>query len=130
MKRAMSRPFLPSRVIVVAAGLLILSMQPAMGFECPEPQARTGAGVIEESQAEIDRLSAMLRTGDLDNRLELLARDLKDRYATADKAELTNFMVSAYCPVLAEEGLSDSEKDAKLTEFGQQVWDFYSKEGL
>jgi hypothetical protein len=38
--------------------------------------------------------------------------------------------VSAYCPVLAEEGLSEREKDARLTAFGQQVWNFYNKEGL
>ena len=105
-------------------------MQPAAAFECPEPQARTDAGVIQELHAEIDQLSAMLRTGDLDNRLEVLARDLKDKHANADKTELTDFMVSAYCPVLAEEGLSDREKDARLTAFGQQVWDFYSQEGL
>ena len=126
----MSRPSLPTRIVLGASGLLLFLMQPAAAFECPEPQTRTGAGVIQESQEEIDQLSAMLRTGDLDNRLEVLARDLKDRHANADKTELTNFMVSAYCPVLAEEGLSDREKDARLTAFGQQVWDFYSKEGL
>jgi hypothetical protein len=125
----MSRPFLPNR-IVVGAGLLILLMQPAVAFECPEPQARTDAGVIQESQDEIDQLSAMLRAGDLDNRLEVLARDLKDKHANADKTELTDFMVSAYCPVLAVESLSDAEKATRLTTFGQQVWDFYSKEGL
>ncbi|MGH6900161.1 MAG: hypothetical protein ACREJ5_27025 [Geminicoccaceae bacterium] len=126
----MSRSSLPNRMVLGAAGLLICLMQPAVAFECPEPQARTGAGVIQESQGEVDRLSALLRTGDLDNRLEVLARDLKAKYANADTTELTNFMVSAYCPVVAEEGLSDGEKDARLTAFGQQVSDFYSKEGL
>ena len=126
----MSRSPQQNRVAVGAAGLLMLAMHPALAFECPEPQARTGAGVIQETQEEIDRLSDMLRTGDLDNRIEVLARDLKSRHADADKTELTNFMVSAYCPVVAEAGLSDSEKDARLTAFSQQVWDFYSKEGL
>ena len=113
-----------------AATLLMLAVQPALAFECPAPQARSGTGVVQESQDEIERLSDVLRTGDLDNRLEVLARDLKARHANADKTELTNFMVSAYCPVVAEEDLSDSERDARLTAFGQQVWDFYSKEGL
>jgi hypothetical protein len=130
MQRTMTRPSLTNRIVVGASGLLIFLMQPAAALECPEPQARTDAGVIEESHAEIDQLSDMLRTGDLDNRLEVLARDLKEKHAKADKTEITNFMVSAYCPVLAEEGLSDSEKDARLTAFGQQVWDFYSQEGL
>jgi len=126
----MSRSLLPNRVAVGAAGLLMLAMPPALAFECPEPQARTSAGVIQESQDEIDRLSDMLRTGDVDNRIEVLARDLRTRHANADKTALTDFMVSAYCPVVAEAGLSDSEKDARLTAFSQQVWDFYSKEGL
>jgi uncharacterized protein (DUF1778 family) len=123
----MSRSSQQSRAALGAAVLLLLGMQPALAFECPEPQA--GTGVIQEPEEEIDRLSDMLRTGDLDNRLEVLARDLKARHADADDTELTDFMVSAYCPVVAEEDLSDSEKDARLTAFSQQVWDFYSKEG-
>lgn len=125
----MSRVSLPNRVLR-ASGLLIFLMQPAVAFECPDPQAGAGAGVMQESDDEIARLSDLLRTGDLDNRLEVLARDLKDKHANADKTQLTDFMVSAYCPVLAEEGLSDSERDARLSAFAQQVWDFYSKEGL
>jgi uncharacterized protein (DUF1778 family) len=125
----MSRPSLPNRTLLGAAGLLIALMPPAAAFECPEPQAGTGAGVIQDSQDEIDRLSDLLRTGDLDNRLEILARDLKKKHANADRTELTNFMVSAYCPVIAEEDLSDSEKDARLSAFEQQVWDFYAEEG-
>lgn len=119
-----------SRVVIGAAGLLIVSMLPAFAFECPEPQAQSGAGVIPESQDEIDRLSDMLRAGDLDNRLEVVARDLKDKYPSADNTELTNFMVTAYCPVIAQEaGLSDTEKDARLTAFSQEVWDLYGKAG-
>jgi hypothetical protein len=129
MKQTMSRPSLPNPIVLGAAGLLIALMPPAAAFECPEPQAGTDAGVIQESQDEIDRLSDLLRTGDLDNRLEVLARDLKKKHANADRTALTNFMVSAYCPVVAEEDLSDSEKDARLTAFEQQVWDFYGKEG-
>jgi hypothetical protein len=127
----MSRSCLPHLLVVGAAGIQLALAKPAAAFECPEPQASTGPGVIQESQAEIDRLSAMLRGGDLDNRIEVIARDLKDKYAGADKTELTNFMVGAYCPVVAEDAdLSDSEKDARLTEFSEQVWDLYSKAGL
>jgi hypothetical protein len=130
-EQTMSRSPLPQFLVVCAAGAQLALAQPAAAFECPEPHASTGAGVIQESQAEIDRLSAMLRGGDLDNRIEVIARDLRDKYAGADKTELTNFMVGAYCPVVAEDaGLSDSEKDARLTAFSQQVWDLYSKAGL
>ena len=120
-----------SCAVIGAAGLLFLSMSPALAFECPKPQAKSGAGVVPESQDEINRLSGMLSAGDLDNRLEVIVRDLKEKYPNADKTELTNFMVSAYCPVIAEDaGLSDSEKDARLAGFSQQVWDLYGKEGM
>ena len=102
---------------------------PAAAFACPGSQAQTGAGVVPGSQEEIDRTSDLLRTGDLDNRIAAIARDLKSRYASADQTGLTNFMVSAYCPVVAEDnGLSDAEKDARLAAFSQQVWDFLGKE--
>jgi hypothetical protein len=133
---------MPIPVLAAIAGLTLAP--PSLAFECPEPQAagrpcrrprpgpqaQTGGGAIQESGAEIDRLSDLLRAGDLDNRLQVIARDLKDKYASADQMELTNFMVSAYCPVVAEDrGLSDSEKDARLAAFSQQVWDFLGKEG-
>lgn len=123
----------PLVLIAVLAGMTMAqtALAPAsLAFECPEPQARSGGGVIQESQQEIDRLSAMLRGGDLDNRLEVIARDLKDRYAGAEDTDLTDFMVAAYCPVIAgDASLSEAEKDARLTEFSQQVWDLFSAAG-
>jgi hypothetical protein len=116
-------------VAIAMACAAYLALGPSSrAFECPVPQTDAGKGVIAESQAEINRLQAMLGTGDLDNRLEVLARDLKAKYPAADTTELTNFMVEAYCPVVAADpGLSDSEKDAKLTAFSQQVWGLYSR---
>jgi hypothetical protein len=120
--------------IAVLAGMAVAQIAlalPSLALECPEPQTQSGAGVIEEPQQEIARLSDMMRAGDLDNRVEVIARDLKDKYAQADKTELTNFMVAAYCPVIAEDaGLSESEKDTKLTEFSQMVSDLYSAAGM
>jgi hypothetical protein len=124
----MSRAYLPSRAVTLAIGLPILLMQPAMAFECPAPQAQAGA--VPESQAEIDWMSDLLRTGDLDNRIEGIARDLKARHASADRTELTDFMVGAYCPVVADDArLSDSEKDARLAAFSEQMWDLLGKAG-
>lgn len=126
----MPRPFV---LMSVLAGMIVAQVALApvsLAFECPEPQANTGSGVIQESQQEIDRLSEMMRGGDLDNRLEVIARDLKERYAAVDNTELTNFMVAAYCPVVAQDAsLSESEKDTKLAEFSQQAWDLLSSAG-
>jgi hypothetical protein len=126
----MPRPFVQTSVLAGMTVAQIVLGSASLAVECPEPQARTGSGVIQESQEEIDGLSDMLRGGDLDNRLEVIARDLKDRYPAADNTELTNFMIAAYCPVIAEDGsLSESEKDARLAAFSQQAWDLLSSAG-
>lgn len=126
----MPRPFLLTSVLAGATVAHLALVSTSLAFECPEPQARTGGGVIQESQQEIDQLGEMLRGGDLDNRLEVITRDLKERYAAADNTELTNFMVAAYCPVVAEDAsLSEAEKDTKLAEFSQQAWELLSSAG-
>jgi hypothetical protein len=112
-------------------GAQIALAQPGSAFECPEPQASGVAGVIPESPQEIAELSAMLRAGDLENRLELTAHELKRKYPKADRTELTNFVMTAYCPVIAaDQGLSDSEKREHLDRFSEQVWTIYSEQGL
>jgi hypothetical protein len=103
----------------------------ASAFECPEPQAQGVRDVIPEAPQEIARVGALLRAGDLENRLEVIARDLKQKYLTGDKTELTDFMVTAYCPVIAaDQGAGESEKAERLESFSGQVWRIYSDLGL
>jgi hypothetical protein len=60
----------------------------------------------------------------------VIAHDLKQKYPNADETELTNFMVTAYCPVVAsDQGLSASEKAERLESFSEQVWQIYSDLG-
>jgi hypothetical protein len=89
------------------------------------------SGVIPESPQEVTEPGDLLGTGDLENRVEVTARDLKRKYPKADKTELTNYMVAAYCPIVAaDQDLSDAEKRERLDQFSEQVWQIYSDLGL
>jgi hypothetical protein len=117
-------------VFAGAIGAQIGLAQPGLAFECPQPQAQGVRGVIPESPQEITEFSDQLRAGDLEDRLQVIARDLKRKYPKADRTELTNFMVTAYCPVIAaDQGLSDSEKRERLDSFSEQLWQIYSDLG-
>jgi hypothetical protein len=118
-------------VLAGAIGAQIALAQPGSAFECPEPQAQDARGVIPESSQEIARVGALLRTGDVDNRIEVIARALKQKYPTADQTELTNFMVTAYCPIIAaDQGLDESEKAERLDMSSEEIWQVYSELGL
>jgi hypothetical protein len=130
-ERTMQRMRILAYVLAGAIGAQIGLAEPASAFECPEPQAQGVRDVIPEAPQEIARVGALLRAGDLENRLEVIARDLKQKYPTADKTELTDFMVTAYCPVIAaDRDVGESQKAERLESFSAQVWQIYSDLGL
>jgi hypothetical protein len=130
-KRTVLRVHKLAYVLAGVIGAQIALAQPGSAFECPEPQAQDARGVIPESSQEIARVGALLRTGDVDNRIEVITRDLKQKYPTADQTELTNFMVTAYCPIIAaDQGLDESEKAERLDRFSEEIWQVYGELNL
>jgi hypothetical protein len=119
-----------AKVLMLVTGVCPWTALPASAFECPEPHDQASPGVIEESPQAIDDLGNLLASGDMDNRVEVVARDLKERYPDADKTDLTNYMVAAYCEAIAQEDMSDAEKSERLGDFGDLVWQIYSDQGL
>ncbi len=109
------------RIMVVAVAWHAATALPALAFECPKPEAG-GKGTLAESPGEIEQLSALLGSGDVENRLDVIASDLKRKHPQADPTDLANFMVTAYCPVVAAGAGSDAEKDARLAAFSDRVW--------
>jgi hypothetical protein len=120
----------PTHALTLLAGAFVWHAAPASAFECPQAHDRSSAGVIAESPEAIDDLGNLLASGDMENRVEVVARDLKQRYPDADKTDLTNYMVAAYCEAIVQEDMSDVEKSQRLSDFGDRVWQIYSDQGL
>ena len=111
----------------VGAGLVALSLcsaplAPAGAFECPEPQDLQSLGVLKETSAQTRRTANLLDSGDAGNRVPEIIAELRERHPGVRNAEIVNYLVTAYCPVVARlSGLSDAEKTARVDRFASQV---------
>lgn len=109
---------------LLAAGLVVLGVCPtsAGAFECPAPQDRHGPGVLRETPAQTHRTAGLLASGDVDNRVPEIVDDLRRRYPGVRDAEIMNYLVTAYCPVVAQlSGLGDAEKQSRVDRFAEQA---------
>jgi hypothetical protein len=58
-----------------------------------------------------------------ENAIRVIAAGLKRRHPQVDSAEIINYLLTAYCPVVKEEsGLSDQERREKMDRFSTQVY--------
>ena len=102
--------------IAFAACLAIASG--AAAFECPAPQKLSHPGVLKETPTQIAVVGQLLASGEPRKTVPLVEADLRARYPGVENAEIVNYIVTAYCPVVnAESGLSDAEKQARLSSF-------------
>jgi len=109
-----------SVLITLLAGLGLAL--PASALECPTPQPLAKPGVLQETPAQIEETGKMLSSGDVGQQTKAIIADLRSRYPEADNAELANYIVTAYCPVVDRlTGLSESEKKARLDQFVAQL---------
>ena len=92
-------------------------------FVCPETQSRTTPMTLQETAADVARASAALSGSESENAIRAIAADLKRRHPQADSAEIVNYLLTAYCPLVkAESGLSDREKRQRMDRFSAQVY--------
>ena len=92
-------------------------------FICPEIQPRTTRIALEETAADIARASAALSGPETENTIRVLAAELKRRHPEAGSAEIVDYLMTAYCPVVqGENGLSDREKRERMDRFSSQVY--------
>jgi hypothetical protein len=108
-------------------GLLALTVwlgmaAPAVAFECPAPQALTRPGVLKENGAALANLTATLASANDGNDTRVVIDDLRRRYPGVENAELSNYLVTAYCPVVARlTGLDGAEKQARIDNFARRT---------
>lgn len=110
--------------VLFAAAIAIAVFAPTDGFAltCPQPQEAGSPGVLEETKEDIERLSAQLQRGAAGNEVSEIIFALKQKYPDVTSAEVVNYMITAYCPVVAEnKDLTDEQARSKMQEFATQV---------
>ena len=109
---------------LLVAGLVILGFCPtsAGAFECPAPQDQRGPGLLRETPAQIHRTASLLGSGDAGNHVPEIVAGLRKRHPGVRNAEIMNYLVTAYCPVVARlSGLGDAEKQSRVDRFAEQA---------
>ncbi len=109
---------------LLAAGLVVLGFCPASAgaFECPAPQDQHGPGLLGETPAQVHGTASLLASGDAGNRVPEIVADLRKRHPGVQNAEIMNYLVAAYCPVVARlSGLGDAEKQSQVDQFAEQA---------
>jgi hypothetical protein len=116
-------------LVVGATGLGVVYLRMArpqdttVKFICPETQPRTSGMALKETTADVTRYSAALSGPELENAIRQIAADLKSRYPQADGAEIVNYLLTAYCPLVKEQSwLSDREKREMMDRFSAQAY--------
>ena len=110
-----------SRAALVGAGLLIGAASAARALDCPLSQPMTTASALQESPQDIQVLSGLMAAQGTSVVPQIIAQ-LKRKYPVAQDAEITNYLVTLYCPVVNRDAsLSDAEKADRLSAFSSQI---------
>lgn len=107
-------------VVLACGGVPLAATARSLG--CPAPQAVHGPGVLKETPVQIAELGSLLASGDRVNRAPVVVADLRKRYPGVSNAEIANYLITAYCPVVAKlDGLSMAEQRARMEQFAHQA---------
>lgn len=112
-------------LLAFAGTFLAISMAgsvPAAAFECPAAHGRTSNSAIKETSVQIAQLTRELEGDETGNTARATIWELKSKYPKAGFNEIVNYMVTAYCPVVAQNAsLSDDEKKDRLMRYSRQI---------
>jgi len=105
-------------------------LRPNPDFVCPSPTGgSSGDGVTVPKP--IMALMAHATPEEVGNRVHVIISQLHREKPNLSDAELTNMLVTAYCPILADaQDLSDEEKHQYLATFSSKIYQVLSKERL
>jgi hypothetical protein len=94
---------------------------PALALECPQPQMQASHGALKETPQVIATRSATLKARGSAAIPQLIFQIRKSDPGSSD-AEITNYLMTAYCPVVnRKRELTDEQKKQDLARFASQV---------
>ena len=105
-------------IATLAVVLLLGAAGPTLALDCPDRQPTS---VLRETPAQLAGLSNYLSTGDVHSKLRAVVADLHTRYPAAPPTELMNYLVTAYCPIVAQAPGSEDQKKARFDQFVRWV---------
>jgi hypothetical protein len=116
------------RLITRGAGVALLVVvglggtgRPADAFECPAPHPTATISAIKQTEPKIAEYSNLLARQGTGVVPEIIAQ-LKKTHPGASDAEITNFLVTVYCPVINRDAdLGDDQKRTKIMAFSSEV---------
>lgn len=118
------------RTIAVFVLSLLLTGPARAAFECPRPEL-SGPGVISQTPQEQQALGTMLTGSDAENHLGVAVADLQKRYPGVSDSEIVNYLLGAYCPVVAGmPGLSDAQRTGKVEQFAATLFRLVGAEAV
>jgi len=119
---AIERALRSARSALIGALACASLAVPASALECPGPQPLARPGVLQKTPAQIEKTGKMLSSGDVGQQTQAVIADLRKRYPEVESAELANYLITAYCPVVAGlPQLSEAEKKARMDQFVSQL---------
>ena len=120
-----------SKRVIGPLGIALLCWsQQAIAFECPRME-KTGSGVLQETERGEQALSQMFASGDVEDEIGVAVNDLRKRYPQASDTELVNYLIGAYCPVVASmSNLSDAQKTGRVEHFAATVFELLAEQKL
>lgn len=105
-----------------ALAAILGSAPRAMALECPEPQKLAQPGVLKETPTQMAVVAQFLASGKSNKTVPLVEADLRARYPGVENAEVVNYIITAYCPVVKDmTGMSDKAKQARMNRFAKDL---------
>lgn len=116
-----------TRALTLAALTMVLVGASACtrpdALECPAPQ-QGGNGVLELSPAQIRAASQTLSgTHDLGDGIDMIIAQLRKEHPKAGNAEIENYLMTVYCPVVAARAESKTAARQQMESFRDLVGD-------
>ena len=107
---------------LVFAALVSANTLSAAALECPVPQSLSRPGILKETPAQIAEVENLLSSSDDENHIQVVVSDLRARYPGVENAEIMNYLMTAYCRVVAKlSGLDTQGQQARMDSFASQL---------
>ena len=94
---------------------------PASALECPAPQTLPRPGVLKETPTQVGVVAKFLESAPPNVTVPLIEADLRARYPGVENAEIVNYVIAAYCPVVNDMKGSDADKQARMSRFAHDL---------